>query len=146
MNIKTIGLLFTVLVLQGCGVNKNTRAENTSVSKADMRIHDIFVAIKINGEKLERRDEMPRLELNLNTMQVFGTNGCNHFNGKINLVTQKNINFSGMAMTRKRCPDISTPAKFDQALEKVAGYKYENLHLTMYDKDGKELITFLKVD
>lgn len=146
MNIKTIGTLLTVVMVQSCGVNKKTTAENTSVSKADMRIHDIFVAIKIDGEKVERRDEMPRLELNLNTMEVFGNNGCNQFNGKITSVTEKKIAFSGMAMTRKMCPDMVIPTKFDQALQKVEGYKYENLHLTMYDKDGKELFKFLKVD
>lgn len=146
MNIKTIGILLTVVMVQSCGVNKKTTAENTSAFKADMRIHDIFVAIKIDGEKVEGRDEMPRLELNLNTMEVFGTNGCNHFNGKINSVAQKNTTFSGMAMTRKMCQDIVIPAKFDQALLATASYKFEDLHLTLYDKDAKELISFLKVD
>ncbi len=116
------------------------------VSTADIRIHDIYVAVKINGQDIGRREEMPRFEINLNTMEVFGNNGCNQFNGKITSVTEKKIAFSGMAMTRKMCQDMVIPAKFDQALLATASYKFEDLHLTLYDKEGKELISFLKVD
>jgi heat shock protein HslJ len=116
------------------------------VSTADIRIHDIYVAVKINGEAVGQREEMPRFEINLNTMEVFGNNGCNQFNGKITSVTEKKITFGVMGMTRKMCRDMDIPAKFDKALQKVASYKFADLHLTMYDKDGKELIIFLKVD
>lgn len=51
-----------------------------------------------------------------------------------------------MAMTRKMCQDMVVPGKFDQALQATASYKFEDLHLTLYDKEGKDLITFLKVD
>ena len=146
MNLKTIGILLTFVVLQACGAKQNAKIENTTVSNVDWRIHDIFVGIKINGEKLERRDEMPRFEINLNTMEVFGNNGCNQFNGKITSVTEKKIAFSGMAMTRKMCQDMVIPAKFDQALQATASYKFEDLLLTLYDKEGKQLISFLKVD
>lgn len=115
-------------------------------SAAVMRIHDIYVAVKINGEPISRRDEMPRLELNLNTMEVFGNNGCNPFNGKITSVSETDIAFGGMAMTRKTCQDMILPGKFDGALQKTVGYKFEDLHLTFFDKDGKELVVFLKVD
>lgn len=116
------------------------------VSTADIRIHDIYVAVKINGQDIGRREEMPRFEINLNTMEVFGNNGCNQFNGKITYVTEKKIAFGGMAMTRKMCQDMVIPAKFDQALLATASYKFEDLHLTLYNKEGKELISFLKVD
>ena len=146
IHVKPIGILLILLFLQACAPKKTETAQIDSVFSTDLRIHDIYVAIKINGEKLERRVEMPRLELNLNTMQVFGTNGCNEFNAKIIAVTKKNISFSDLARTRKKCLDMAIPKKFDQALQKVTSYKYEYLHLTMYDKDGKELVTFLKVD
>lgn len=120
-----------------------TKKQNTT---AIMRIHDIYVAVKINGQLIPRRDEMPRLELNLNTMEVFGNNGCNEVNGKITAVSETNITFGNMASTRKMCQDMVLPGKFDQALQQTASYKFENLHLTLYDSDGKELITFLKVD
>ncbi|CAM4103108.1 META domain-containing protein [Flavobacterium antarcticum] len=117
-----------------------------SLSTPDMRIHDIYVAVKIRGEAIGQREEMPRFEINLNTMEIFGNNGCNAFNGKITSVTERNITFGGMAMTRMMCQDMVLPGKFDQALQQTASYKFEDLHFTMFDKDGKELITFLKVD
>lgn len=79
-------------------------------------------------------------------MQVFGNNGCNDFNGKITSVTERNITFGTIAMTRKMCRDMVLPGKFDKALQQTAGYKFENLHLPLYGKEGNELIKFLKVD
>ena len=118
----------------------------TVLSTADTRINDIWVALKINGEEVPNRDEMPRMELNLNTMQVFGNNGCNEYTGRITSVTENKIAIGNVATTRKMCPDMDLPTQFDQALQKAASYKYEELHLKMYDEKGKELITFLKVD
>ena len=46
----------------------------------------------------------------------------------------------------QRCRDMVLPGKFDQALQATFSYKFEDLHLTLYDKEGKELISFLKVD
>lgn len=113
---------------------------------ADIRIHDIYVAVEINGEKISKRDEMPRFEINLNSMQVFGNNGCNEFSGAIKAVTEQKISFGAIASTRKMCRDMEVPAKFDKALIQTASYKFEDLHLSLYDNNGKELIRFLKVD
>jgi len=117
-----------------------------TVSYADVRIKDIWGAIEINGEMVGKSDEMPRMELNLNTMQVFGNDGCNEFNGKIKSVTEQNIAFGLLMATKKRCPDMIIPAKFNQALQKAASYSFAELHLSFYDKSGKEVIKFLKVD
>lgn len=146
MNLKTSGILIMYVVLQSCGLKKNTTLENTLVSRADIRIHDIYVAIAIDGEAINKRDEMPRFEINLNTMEVFGNNGCNEFNGKVTSVTERNSSLGTTTMTRKMCRDMEIPAKFDKALQQTASYKFENLHLTLYGKEGKELIKFLKVD
>ena len=146
MNLKTIGIVLSLVLLQACATKKNVYFEKSLINKPYMRIHDIFVAVKINGEAIRRGDEMPRLELNLNTMEVFGNNGCNQFNGKITSVSETKITFSGMAMTRKMCSDMVLPNNFDQTLQKTASYKFENLHLTLFDKAGTELIMFLKVD
>lgn len=116
------------------------------ISVADTRIHDIYVAVEINGEAIGKRDQMPRFEINLNTMEVFGNNGCNEFNGKITSVNHSNISFGRMAMTRMMCRDMIVPGKFDQALQQTASYTYENLYLKLYDKNGKEILKFLKVD
>jgi heat shock protein HslJ len=114
--------------------------------QAEMRIHDIYVAVSIGGESIVRRKEMPRLELNLNTMEVFGNNGCNEFTGKITAVSANSIAFAGITSTRKMCKDMVLPEQFHHALQNAVGYKFEDLHLTFYDANGKELIIFLKVD
>lgn len=115
-------------------------------STADTRINDIWVAIEINGEAVGQSEELPRMELNLNTMQLFGNDGCNQFNGKITTVTEKNIAFGPVTATKKRCQDKEVPTKFNQALQKATSYSFANSYLSIYDKSGTELIKFQKVD
>lgn len=100
----------------------------------------------MNGIEIKKKGEMPSLEINLNTMKIYGTNGCNNFRGLVHATSEKTIVFKGLTFSKKECLNMDFALQFNQALEKTAGYKYEELHLTFYDKDGKELITFMKVD
>lgn len=146
MNLKNIAILLLVFVTQACSTNKKTQLEDKPLVITETRLHDIWVAISINGTPVAKRDEMPRMELNLNTMQIFGNNGCNEFSGKIKAVTQKKITFSNVATTRKMCAAMEVPDSFDKAVQQTASYKHADLNLIFYDRVGKELIRFLKVD
>lgn len=126
--------------------NKVISFTNKAISTANFRIHDIFVAKKFNGIEISSREDMPTLEINLNTMKIYGTNGCNSYTGNIDFVTENLIFFRGLSYTKKTCSDMDFSKMFDQALAQASSYKFENLHLTLFDKHGKELITFLKVD
>jgi heat shock protein HslJ len=115
-------------------------------STADIRINEIWVAIAINKKPLNKKEPLPRLEVNLDKNKVYGNNGCNEYNGTITAITDKKISFGPLATTRKMCPDMDVPTKYEQAMQKVASYKYEGLNLKLYDDKGNELISFLKVD
>ena len=146
MKLKVIAIVLGIFALQACSTKKNKDLGSESISTINNKIHDIWVAIEINGNPIEKREKMPRLELNLNTMEVFGNNGCNSISGKITAVTEQKITFGPLISTRMMCEEMKVPDAFDQAMQKTVSYKHANLNLTFYDNQGKELMKFLKVD
>ena len=111
-----------------------------------MPLHDIWAVTHVNSEKLNLEENRPNLEINLAQMTIFGSNGCNNFNGNIQLLNATLIQFGAIATTRKMCEDMTIPDGFDAALTKTHSYKKEKLNLTFYDNTGKELLRFQKVD
>ena len=75
-----------------------------------------------------------------------GSDGCNQFSGKITEFTSKKINFEGIALTRKMCPNMKTPDAFNKALLEVKNYQRDQLVLKLYDEGNKELLQLKKVD
>jgi len=112
--------------------------------EASQRLHDIWNATRIMGEPVSREASVPRLEINLTKMKVFGTDGCNNYTGTIEKVTDEKIEFSQMASTRKMCPDMQVPDRYLKAISQVSGYKLNGLNLILLDHLGKEVLTLLK--
>lgn len=109
-------------------------------------LNDIWTLVKINGGKINKMAKLPTLEINLSKMQVMGNNGCNSYTGKINKVNSSVIEFGPIASTKKMCLQMEIPDNFDKAISKVASYKIENSILTLFDKEGNEVLAFLKAD
>lgn len=119
---------------------------SNTISKTDTRINDIWVAIKIGENKVVARTEMPRIEINLNSKEALGNDGCNEFRGKIKNISETEIAFGALSSTKKMCQDMEISNNFNQALQKTVSYKYTEMNLIFYDKAGKDVITFLKLD
>ena len=117
--------------------------ENTS---ANQILNDIWMATSINGGPINRMVSVPRLEINLAEMKIFGTDGCNDYNGAITETTSSKIKFGRIASTRKMCPEMDIANKYTAALNTVASYKLDGLKLTLMNSSGKEVLSFLKVD
>lgn len=113
---------------------------------ANQGLHDIWAVTRLNGNPLNKMVSVPRLEINLFNMRIMGNDGCNNFSAKINTATSTKLNFSAIALTRKACLKAGVEDEFNKALNKVKTYKLEGVHLTLKDKDGKEVLSFLKVD
>ncbi len=113
-----------------------------------LRINDIWILTSIEGEKVNpsKKGETPRIEFNVANMKVMGIDGCNNFSGSIKKLDGEAIEFGPLAGTRKFCPDMAIPDKFNVLLNKAAGYKIENMHLTLFDMSGEELMSFKKID
>jgi len=116
--------------------------------KKDPRINlnDIWTPNRINQNSISTKENSPQIEIKLSTMQVFGSNGCNQFNGKIERITSSDIQFGNFSSTRKMCIDMMIPNLFDKAINASVFYKVNNTQLTFFDKNNNETINFIKKD
>ncbi len=113
-----------------------------------LRINDIWVLTAIEGEAVtpSRKGKTPRIEFNVAKMEIMGTDGCNNFTGSIKKLETKAIEFGPIAGTRKLCPNMEIPDKFNSLLNKTTAYKIEKNQLTLLDASGKVLFSFKKTD
>lgn len=120
----------------------------TLEKKTDKRIilNDIWVANRIHQNSINSKENLPQMEINLSKMQVYGNNGCNNFNGKIQRLTASTIQFGNIASTRKMCIDMTIPNLFDKAMNASFYFKLKGTELTFFDKENMETINFIKID
>ncbi|WGH75138.1 META domain-containing protein [Tenacibaculum tangerinum] len=117
-----------------------------NTTAANMTIHDIWVAVAINGGPLNRMVKAPRLEVNLTDMRVMGNDGCNDFSGAIKSIDAQSITIAQIAKTEKMCIKMEVPSSFHKALNNISSYKVEEGKLMFYDTNNNEVLKFLKVD
>ncbi len=113
-----------------------------------LRINDIWVLEAVEGEAINpsRKGKIPRIEFNVAKMKIMGTDGCNNFIGSIKKLETKAIEFGPIAGTKKLCPSMKIPDKFNSLLSKTAAYKIEKNKLALLDASGKVLFSFKKTD
>jgi len=147
---KWILIIPVLLLFASCSSTKNTdSAQNKQVEKqqtASSQLNDIWVLVAANGEALDFSDTtiyQPYMELHLSDSTAIGNTNCNNFRAKFILDDNK-ISFPPFAMTQMFCPGYENV--FVQGIIVTASYKREGLNLFFYDKDGKEVLRFKKVD
>lgn len=112
----------------------------------NQKIHDIWTAVRINGNPIDRMTPTPTMEINLTEMKVFGNDGCNEYTGDIKEATDGQITFGMLASTKKMCRKMETAELFNAAMNQVASYRLEELNLILIDAENKEVLAFLKGD
>lgn len=111
-----------------------------------LRIHDIWSAVRIESYPINRMVTVPRLEVNTKEMKIYGNDGCNNYFGTILDLNEETIAINGIGSTRKMCPDMEVPQRFNAALSKISSYRFDKQLLIFSDKDGNEVLAFLKTD
>ena len=118
--------------------------------KQDVRyaIHDIYILESIDGKTIElvEGQKRPRIEINVTKMVVSGTDGCNSISGGIQSISKNNIAFGSIRSTKKLCPNMDIPNKFNANLSKVTSYEKEGTSLILKDVNNNVLLTFKKID
>lgn len=111
-------------------------------------LNDIWALETLNGQPFSDNSslERPQLEFNLAEKRFIGTNGCNNIFGNIEEITDSKLILGDMASTRMACPNMELPGEFNQLLKQTSSYKIENMKLTLYSEENKELMQFKKVD
>jgi len=115
-------------------------------TEAKVLLNDIWVAEIVDGKTVADQSKAPRLEINSSKLEVNGTDGCNNLIGKIVKLTNDELVFGPLAVTRKMCSDMAIPDAFNKAIQLVTHYKIANLKLSLLDDQGKVLIALKKVD
>ena len=134
-----ISSLFLSLILMGC-LSKKTSHE------VNQRLNDIWVAKRINGNSINESDYRPTLEINLKENKIYGSDGCNNYQGNITKASEITITFGPLASTRKMCQDMTNASAYNNAMKKVESYKIEGLELTLFNAEDQELLVFYKGD
>ncbi|HEV8080214.1 MAG TPA: META domain-containing protein [Chitinophagaceae bacterium] len=115
---------------------------------SDYRLHDIWVLISINDNKLTPTDFMkglPLLELNLTEKKVFGHTGCNNLNGPIEVLGKK-IRFGNLATTRMACGNMQFENRYlSKLVNRTIPYNIQpgKLHLQV---TADSVFTYKKID
>lgn len=134
-----ISSLSLSLILMGC-LSKKTSYE------VNQRLHDIWIAKRINGNSITESNYRPTLEINLTEGKIYGSDGCNNYQGNITNTTESAITFGSLASTRKMCQNMTNPNAYNNAMKKVESYKLEGLELTLFNAEDQEILVFLKGD
>jgi heat shock protein HslJ len=139
-----VHLEFNGKAFNGCG--KNLRQHDQEPITVDVRINDIWALEAVDAKTLDFSNKSfyrPTLEIHLNKMIARGLTGCNNFQASF-IVDGNNIEFPPFNMTQKFCEGYETI--FVKGISRTASYKIENMKLFFFDKEGKEVLRFKKVD
>jgi len=143
---KTLILMIPIiLLLSSCGSQKQLQ-ENTNTELSSIQLNDIWALVAVDGKDLDFSDTLiyqPALELHLKDSMAIGTTDCNNFRTKMKLNGDR-ISFPPFPMTMRYCPGYENV--FVKGIGNTASYRIEGLKLYFYDKDGKEVLRFKKVD
>lgn len=116
--------------------------------KADPRIElkGNWVLATINDGSINRMVVLPTLNFNLKEMRISGNGGCNLYSASITELTSKKLEIQESLGTLMACDNENIENDYHQALSKVATYELKKDMLSFYDKDGKVILSYLKVD
>ncbi len=128
------------------GENILSFIKRQSIASAPQQLHDIWAVTKINGNPVNKSNPIPDMEINLTTMKIMGTNGCNNYNGSIESISDKKIKLGPIATTRMMCQNMEAPNQFNAAISNVNTYRLDGLQLMFFDENGKEILSLKKVD
>ncbi len=108
----------------------------------DHRLNDSWILESVNNIKQSAADfskGLPRMEFNLLTNKMNGSDGCNNINSTIE-VKGTRINFSPFAGTRMACNNNPVEKIFSTMLSnKLVDYFMENNKLILYLEDDSKL-------
>lgn len=111
-----------------------------------VRIYDIWNAVRVGGYPINRMVTVPRFEVNTQDMKIYGNDGCNEYFGSITQLSNTAITIENIGSTRKMCPDMEFPERYMTALKQVKGYDFEENILILKNANDEEVLAFIKGD
>ncbi len=134
------------LVLSNSSGEQLISFRRAASEKTMQALHDIWTAIRVNGNPINRMVKIPNLEINLNQMRIMGNDGCNEYSADIQYVSEDELSIGAVASTRKACKEENIAPPYYKALDQVKSYRRDGLNLILMNEKGKEVLAFMKVD
>lgn len=104
-------------------------------------LNQIWSANRIYGKAIDSTRSLPIMEFDVSKMRVYGSNGCNKYNGSIEFLTASTIGFKKIASTKMMCRNMQTPDLFDKALLASNSYRLDKKILILFDSNGNETLS-----
>ncbi|PWH85171.1 META domain-containing protein [Brumimicrobium oceani] len=116
--------------------------------KADPRVqlNGDWVLTSINGGNINRMIVLPTMKIELNTMSISGNGGCNLYSTQISELTTQNIKLASALGTLMACANENIEEEYQEALSKVEKYTLKGEELEFQNKEGKVILTYIRVD
>ncbi len=142
MNIYKVVTIYLLALISACSSIEPVYNEDL------VRLNDIWALEKMQGElvSINQGLQRPQLEIHLRDMKVIGNDGCNHFSGAISSLNNSEITFGPMMGTKMFCQGMELSNQFNSHINSVKSYVSKDLTLYLFDEQGKELLSFRKID
>ena len=105
--------------------NKEFTYKGVGMFYGDIRLHDKWVLVEINSEKMEA-SKLPSMEIHLDKNKAMGFLGCNNYSADV-YFGKEQITFSSILSTKKGCADDNIEPRFSKALRgNTFGYRFDD--------------------
>lgn len=105
-----------------------------------------WVLATINGGNINRMIVLPTLMFDVKGMRISGNGGCNLYSTQIDELSTQKIKFKQGLGTLMACANENIEEDYHKALSNVSKYAMHGDKLEFHDKDGKVVLTYIKVD
>ncbi len=116
-------------------------------SKEDIRfqLHGNWILASINGGNISKMIVLPSMKIDLKSMMISGNGGCNLYSARIEKLTSQNIKLTENLGTLMECANKNIEDEYLKTLSGVDKYKVNDGELIFTDKEGKNILTFIKI-
>lgn len=134
--LKLTSLIIATIIFQSCSSTSSSMKEKTSGS---------WTLATLNDSPINRMVAVPTLEIDTDAMRVFGNSGCNTYNGPLEALNSKEFKVSDkIASTMMACNTENIEGTYLQTLATATKYEVKNGMLKLYNKTGKNVLSFIK--
>ena len=134
--LKIAPLLIATIILQSCSSTSSSMKEKTSGS---------WTLATLNENPINRMVAVPTLEIDVEAMRIFGNAGCNTYNGPLEALNSNEFKVSDkIVSTMMACNNENIESEYLQTLATATKYDMKNGMLKLYNKSGKNVLSFIK--
>lgn len=127
---KGLFTIFTIITFSTCSGSKHQTSNENLMANA-------YTIVELLGKDVSEKGAT--ITFNLNENKVYGTSGCNNFNGSFTL-DKNTIYFGPVMSTKKMCPDMTIEDQLFKLLVNKKIYSVQDNTLTLLGDDNTVIL------